>query len=88
MLLAEILSKDYQISIFLGCLLSIVNIENSFIAFGLILELGMLSLRLLIIVIILSFIRSWIYFIANALNLLPLFNVFRTSKKFEDFIKE
>ena len=76
MLLAEALSIDHRIGALLACLLSIVNIENPFIASRLILELDMLSFGLLITMLISSFTISWTYFTVNTLNLLFLFNVF------------
>lgn len=46
-LLAEAMSKDYKIGVFLACLLSIIDIKNLFIVSELILELDMLSFGLL-----------------------------------------
>lgn len=48
MLLTKTLNKDCKIYVFLTCLLSIVDIENSFIICRLILEQDMLSYKLLI----------------------------------------
>lgn len=76
MLLAEALSIKHKIGALLVYLLSIVNVKNLFIASGLILELDMLSFRLLTIALISFFTISWTYFTANVLNLLPLFNAF------------
>ena len=65
-----------------------VNIENPSIIFGLILELDMLSVRLLTIVLISSFTISLTHSIANTLNVLSLFNAFWTLNKFGNSIKE
>lgn len=76
MLLAKILSKNYKIGALLAYLLLIVNKKNLSITSGLILKLDMLSFRLLITILISSFIISWTHSIVNILKVLSLFNIF------------